>query len=62
MIGLENILVITKSVVATPIHLDVDRRIALGISREGCSIMKNLLLELVVIGLGYFTFVPEIQV
>ncbi|XP_077972967.1 sterol regulatory element-binding protein cleavage-activating protein-like isoform X2 [Styela clava] len=61
VIGLENILVITKSVVATPIHLEVDKRVALGLSREGCSITKNLLLELVLIGLGYFTYVPEIQ-
>uniref|UniRef100_H2Z5K6 Sterol regulatory element-binding protein cleavage-activating protein n=1 Tax=Ciona savignyi TaxID=51511 RepID=H2Z5K6_CIOSA len=61
IIGLENILVITKSVVATPTHLDVDRRIALGLSREGCSITKNLLLEFVLIGIGYFSFIPEIQ-
>nr|XP_026695217.1 sterol regulatory element-binding protein cleavage-activating protein isoform X1 [Ciona intestinalis] len=61
IIGLENILVITKSVVATPTHLDVDRRVALGLSREGCSITKNLLLEFVLIGIGYFSFIPEIQ-
>ncbi|XP_076821836.1 sterol regulatory element-binding protein cleavage-activating protein-like [Clavelina lepadiformis] len=60
-IGLENILVITKSVVATPTHMDVEKRIAFGLSHEGCSILKNLLLELVLVGLGYCSLFPEIQ-
>ena len=60
-VGLENILVITKSVVGTHSHFDVDKRIAIGLSREGGSIIKNLLLELVLIALGYFTFVPRIR-
>ena len=60
-IGLENILVITKSVVATHSHFDVDKRIAIGLSREGGSIIKNLFLELVIIGLGYLTYVPRIN-
>ena len=59
-VGLENILVITKSIVATHSHLDVDKRIAIGLSREGGSILKNLLLEMVLIGIGYVTSVPRI--
>jgi len=62
VIGLENILVITKSVVATPTDMEVEKRIALGLSREGRSIAKNLLFEFVLIGLGYFTLIPQIQV
>lgn len=60
-VGLENILVITKSVVKTHSHLNVDQRIAIGLSLEGGSIIKNLLLELVIIGLGYFTYIPKIK-
>ena len=32
IIGLENLLVITKSVVSTPVHLDVKERVAKGYS------------------------------
>ena len=60
-VGLENILVITKSVVKTHSHLNVDQRIAIGLSLEGGSIIKNLLLELVLISLGYFTYIPKIK-
>ena len=33
LIGLENILVLVKAVISTPKHLDVNRRIAKGMSR-----------------------------
>lgn len=59
--GLENILVITRSVVATTTHYDVERRISMGLSRQGCSIITNILLEFVLIGFGYFTYISEIQ-
>ncbi|XP_038076321.1 sterol regulatory element-binding protein cleavage-activating protein-like isoform X2 [Patiria miniata] len=61
IIGLENILVFTKSVVSTPVHLAVNIRIAQGLSKEGWSITKNLCAELVVVFIGFFTFVPAIQ-
>ncbi|KAL3831431.1 hypothetical protein ACJMK2_023182 [Sinanodonta woodiana] len=61
LIGLENILILTKSVVSTPLHLDVRERIAHGLSKEGWSITKNLGTELIIIIFGFFTFVPEIQ-
>ncbi|XP_019630539.1 PREDICTED: sterol regulatory element-binding protein cleavage-activating protein-like [Branchiostoma belcheri] len=61
IVGLENILVLTKSVVSTPVHLDVNIRIAQGLSKEGWSITKNLLTELAIACAGYFTFVPAIQ-
>ncbi|XP_070565484.1 LOW QUALITY PROTEIN: sterol regulatory element-binding protein cleavage-activating protein-like [Ptychodera flava] len=60
-IGLENIWVLTKSVVSTPVHLDVKIRVAKGLSREGWYITKNLYTELMIICVGYFTFVPAIQ-
>ncbi|KAL5006353.1 hypothetical protein ScPMuIL_015159 [Solemya velum] len=61
IIGLENVLVLTKSVVSTPVHLEVKVRIAQGLSKEGWSITKNLLTELLIVLVGFFTFVPAIQ-
>lgn len=61
LIGLENALVLTKSVSLTPFHLDVKIRIAQGVSKEGWSITKNLLLEITVLTFGLCTFVPTIQ-
>lgn len=61
-VGLENILVLTKSVVSTPPHLDSKIRVAQGLSREGWSITKNLLTELTILTVGLFTLVPSIQV
>ncbi|XP_030637767.1 sterol regulatory element-binding protein cleavage-activating protein isoform X1 [Chanos chanos] len=61
VIGLENVLVLTKSVVSTPVDLEVKLRIAQGLSSESWSIMKNMATELVIILIGYFTLVPAIQ-
>lgn len=61
IIGLENILVVTKSVVTTPVHLEVKLRIAQGLQKEGWYIFKNLMTELLVLAVGFFTFVPAIQ-
>ncbi|GIX67771.1 sterol regulatory element-binding protein cleavage-activating protein [Caerostris extrusa] len=61
VIGLENMLVLTKSVVSTPLHLDVKLRVAQGLSKEGWSITKNLLTELALLMVAFLTFVPKIQ-
>ncbi|KAF5898299.1 sterol regulatory element-binding protein cleavage-activating protein, partial [Clarias magur] len=61
VIGIENVLVLTKSVVSTPVDLEVKLRIAQGLSSESWSIMKNMATELVIILIGYFTLVPAIQ-
>lgn len=61
IVGVENVLVITKSVVSTPVHLDVKIRVAQGLSREGWSITKNLVTELAIVFVGFFTFAPAIQ-
>ncbi|KAH9496900.1 hypothetical protein Btru_010103 [Bulinus truncatus] len=61
IVGVENVLVITKSVVSTPVHLDVKIRVAQGLSKEGWYITKNLLTELAIVFVGFFTFVPAIQ-
>ncbi|KAJ8415653.1 hypothetical protein AAFF_G00402100 [Aldrovandia affinis] len=61
VIGLENVLVLTKSVVSTPVDLEVKLRIAQGLSNESWFIMKNMATELGIIIIGYFTLVPAIQ-
>nr|XP_023416169.1 sterol regulatory element-binding protein cleavage-activating protein isoform X2 [Cavia porcellus] len=61
VIGFENVLVLTKSVVSTPVDLEVKLRIAQGLSGESWSIMKNMATELGIILIGYFTLVPAIQ-
>lgn len=61
LVGLENVLVLTKSVLATPPHLDAKIRVAQGMAREGWSITKNLLLEITILTFGLFTCVPAIQ-
>ncbi|KAE8595342.1 hypothetical protein XENTR_v10015701 [Xenopus tropicalis] len=61
VIGLENVLVLTKSVVSTPVDLEVKLRIAQGLSNESWFIMKNMATELGIILIGYFTLVPAIQ-
>nr|XP_050850645.1 sterol regulatory element-binding protein cleavage-activating protein [Vespula vulgaris]XP_050850646.1 sterol regulatory element-binding protein cleavage-activating protein [Vespula vulgaris]XP_050850647.1 sterol regulatory element-binding protein cleavage-activating protein [Vespula vulgaris]XP_050850648.1 sterol regulatory element-binding protein cleavage-activating protein [Vespula vulgaris]XP_050850650.1 sterol regulatory element-binding protein cleavage-activating protein [Vespula vulga len=61
IVGLENVLVLTKSVVSTSAHLDVKIRVAQGLSKEGWSITKNLLTEVTILTIGLFTFVPAIQ-
>ncbi|XP_057691011.1 sterol regulatory element-binding protein cleavage-activating protein isoform X1 [Corythoichthys intestinalis] len=61
VIGVENVLVLTQSVVSTPVDLEVKIRIAQGLSNESWSIMKNMATELCIILIGYFTLVPAIQ-
>uniref|UniRef100_A0A5K3FTH8 SSD domain-containing protein n=1 Tax=Mesocestoides corti TaxID=53468 RepID=A0A5K3FTH8_MESCO len=61
LIGFENILVITKSVVSTPIDLPVKHRVAQGLAKEGWPITKNLFCEFVCTALGFLTFDSAIQ-
>ncbi|CAG0921928.1 unnamed protein product [Notodromas monacha] len=62
LIGLENILVVTRSVVSqSKSHLDVKIQIAKGLNKEGWSITKNLLMEVSIVTIGFFLFVPWIQ-
>lgn len=61
LFGLENVLVITKSVVSTEDKFDVKIRIAQGLSKEGWSISITLLTEITILTIGLITFVPVIQ-
>lgn len=61
LFGLENVLVITKSVVSTDEKFDVKIRIAQGLNKEGWSISKTLLTEITILTIGLITFVPVIQ-
>ncbi|CAG9781801.1 unnamed protein product [Diatraea saccharalis] len=61
IMGLENVLVLTKSVTSTDSRLDVKIRLAQGLSKEGWSITKNLLTEITIFTVGFFTFMPFVQ-
>lgn len=62
LVGLENCLVLTKSVMTTENHLDVKIRVAQGLSKEGWPITKNLLTEITILTAGLvLTFLPLIQ-
>lgn len=61
IMGLENVLVLTKSVTSTDSRLDVKIRLAQGLNKEGWSITKNLLTEITIFTVSFFTFVPFIQ-
>lgn len=60
--GLENVLVLMKSVTTTTSHLDVKIRVAQGLSKEGWNITKIFLIEVTILTAGLLTFVPAIQV
>ena len=60
-IGFENIIVLTQSVVSTPVDLEVRYRIALGLKKESWLITKIITFELIIIFSGILTMVPAIQ-
>ncbi|UMM15893.1 hypothetical protein L5515_013135 [Caenorhabditis briggsae] len=61
IMGLENTLCITRSVVYTSPSLDVSSRIAHGLSQEGYKLTKYYILELLFLLIGFLTRVPDIQ-
>lgn len=61
LVGIENVFVLTKSVMSIDFKLDVKIRLAQGLSKEGWSITKNLLIEITILTISLFTFVPVIQ-
>ncbi|CAG0884691.1 unnamed protein product, partial [Cyprideis torosa] len=61
LIGLENTMVLTRSVITPGNQVDPKLRLAQGLSREGWPIIKNLFFEINIVALGFFTFVPAIQ-
>ncbi|KAH8297118.1 hypothetical protein KR044_005094 [Drosophila immigrans] len=61
LVGLENSLVITKSVVSMNETFDVKIRVAQALSKEGWHISKTLLTEITILTIGLATFVPVIQ-
>lgn len=52
-ISLENVLVVTRSVVGTPEHLDVKVRVAQGLGKEGWNMTKNLFCQITILTMGY---------
>jgi hypothetical protein len=63
ILGVENTLAITRSVVATPVAWSARARLAHGLSREGWSVTTNFLLELFCAIGGYaFSNIAQVQV
>ncbi|CDW54142.1 sterol regulatory element binding protein [Trichuris trichiura] len=61
VVGMENILCMTRSVVSTPTQLDVCSRVAHGLGIEGWSLTKNFCTGFIVLSFGLlFSNVPEI--
>ena len=48
-ISLENVLIITRSIIETPAHLDVKIRVAQGLGKEGWNSTKNLFCEITIL-------------
>ena len=61
VIGLENILLITKSVISTPRELDTPLRIAKGLGQQGVAITRSMVTQISLLMLSYLTFNPSIQ-
>ena len=61
VIGLENILLITKSVISTPRELDTPLRIAKGLGQQGVAITRSMVTQILLLMLSYLTFNPSIQ-
>eukprot|EP00795_Rhopilema_esculentum_P014625 gene14625-5708_t len=62
VIGLENVMIITKSVVSMEPDIDVSVRVAkAGMGKEGWYITKNICAELTILGAGYYTHIPSVQ-
>ncbi|ETN73773.1 hypothetical protein NECAME_13425, partial [Necator americanus] len=61
ILGLENILCVTRAVVYTPPSLDVSSRISHGLAQEGYALCKYFVMELSFLGIGYATRIAEIQ-
>lgn len=61
ILGFENVVVFTTSVISAPAHFDVKIRFAQGLSKQGWTITKMLLIQVTIMTIGLFTFVPVIQ-
>lgn len=59
--NLENILVLTKSVVANSAQNDIEERVAYGLGREGYSILTHLLEDCCMVACGYWMGSPIIR-
>ena len=48
-ISLENMLIVTRSIIESPAHLDVKIRVAQGLGKEGWNMTKNLFCEITIL-------------
>ena len=62
--GLENILIIVKAVMSTPVEFDVKNRIATGLSIQGGHITRNVitLVVMLTVGIAIFNYTMKVLV
>ena len=60
--GLENILIIVKAVMSTPVEFDVKNRIATGLSIQGGHITRNVITLVVMLAVGIAIFNDTMKV
>ena len=62
--GLENILIIVKAVMSTPVEFDVKNRIATGLSIQGGHITRNVitLVVMLAVGIAIFNYTMKVLV
>ncbi|XP_063610066.1 sterol regulatory element-binding protein cleavage-activating protein-like isoform X2 [Penaeus indicus] len=61
LIGFENSMVLIRSVLSTPSHLDIKIRVAQGLAREGWTITKYFLTMITIVTVSFFLFIPLVQ-
>lgn len=61
LIGFENSMVLIRSVLSTPAHLDIKIRVAQGLAREGWTITKYFLTMTTLVTVFFFLFIPVVQ-
>ncbi|KAK7067765.1 hypothetical protein SK128_017316, partial [Halocaridina rubra] len=61
LIGFENSMVLIRSVLSTPAHLDIKIRVAQGLAREGWTITKYFLTMTTLVTVFFFLFIPIVQ-
>ena len=64
VMGLENTLIIVKAVMSTPVEVEVKQRIAMGMSKEGWAISRNLatLVFMLSMGIIFFNYTMKVCV
>ncbi|CAL4090197.1 unnamed protein product, partial [Meganyctiphanes norvegica] len=61
LVGFENSMVLIRSVLNTPQHLDIKIRVAQGLAREGWNITRYFIVMTTIVTVAFFLFIPLVQ-